>query len=453
MNGPTPPPGSPTPGSAPSGSAPPGSAAPGAGRARKNFGTHLFLFCCVAMVTVFLAWASYGKLDVVSIAAGDVVPAGQVKAVQHLEGGIVREILVREGDKVASGQPLVRLEPVRTRSEVAELSIRLRALETNIARLQAEAAGADKPDFPDELIKADPILVRQAMDMFEVRRQRVANQIRAQEQTLEQRRQEIKEVEARLKNNTNSLKLLGEQLKISNRLLKLDLSNRMTHLGLLREESDLTGRIEEDRAILPRARAARAAASAQLDAIKSGVREEARKELDEALRTEKELVERLRKFEDSLARTVLRAPVDGIVKTLYVVTVGGVVQPGGTVLDIVPGDDRLVIEAKLPTRDIGFVSVGQDALVQLASAEAVRFGTLDAKVVQVSPDTLVTREGQPYYKVRIETARPYFKHGNLRHNLSPGMQVQVSIRTGTRTVMRYLLDPYIRSLGKAMQER
>ena len=430
----------------------PGGGAP-AGRSRGHPGTHLFLFCCIAMVTAVLAWASLGQLDVVAIAVGDVVPAGQVKAVQHLEGGIVREILVREGDKVTRGQPLVRLEPVRTSSEVAELSIRLHALDAAIARLQAEASGADKPEFPTALIEAEPALVRQAGDMFEVRRQRVANQIRAQEQTLEQRRQEIKEIEVRLKNNANSLQLLGEQLKISTRLLKLDLSNRMTHLGLLREESDLKGKIEEDRASLPRAKAAMAAALAQLEAVKSGFREEARKELDEARRTQKELAERLRKFEDSLARTVLRAPFDGIVKTLHVVTVGGVVPPGGTVLDIVPGDDRLLIEAKLPTRDIGFVQVGQKALVQLASAEAVRFGTLDGTVVQVSPDTLVTREGQPYYKVRIETVRPYFQHGNVKHNLSPGMQVQASIRTGTRTVMRYLLDPYLRSLGKAMQER
>ena len=145
--------------------------------------------------------------------------------------------------------------------------------------------------------------------------------------------------------------------------------------------------------------------------------------------------------------------MDGIVKTLYVVTVGGVVPPGGTVLDIVPGDDRLVIEAKLPVQDIGFVRTGQEAMVQLASAEAVRFGTLKGTVVQVSPDTIVTREGVPYYKVRINTEQPYFEHGNIKHHLSPGMQVQASIRTGTRTVMRYLLDPYIRGFGKAMQER
>ncbi len=419
----------------------------------RNLGTHLFLFCCIAMVGAFLAWASYGKLDVVSLATGDVVPAGQVKAVQHLEGGIVREILVREGDKVKEGQPLVRLEPIRTRTEVAEVNIRLRALQVAVTRLEAEATGAAKPDFPQALIDAEPDLVRQAMDLFEIRQQRVMNQIRSQEHLIEQRRQEIKEVQARLKNNATSIKLLGEQLKISQKLLKLNLSNRMNHLNLLKEESELKGRLEEDRAILPRAKAAQAAARSQLAAVKNGFHEEARKELSEVRRTTKELSERRRKFEDSLARTVLRAPVDGTVKTLYVVTVGGVVQPGGTVLDIVPGGDALLVEAKLPTQDIGFVRIGQEAQVQLASAEAVRFGILLGKVTHVSPDTIVTREGVPFYKVRIETERAYFQHGDIKHHLSPGMQVQASIRTGTRTVMRYLLDPYLRSFGKAMQER
>ena len=432
---------------------PPTAMTPPAAPRRRNRGTHLFLFCCIAMVAAFLTWASYGQLDVVSLATGDVVPAGQVKAVQHLEGGIVREILVREGDKVKKDQPLVRLEPVRTSTEVEELNIRLRALRIAIIRLEVEAAGGDSVTFPAKLTESQPDLVRQALDLFEIRRQRVDNQIQAQEHLLEQRRQEIKEVQARLKNNVNSLKLLGEQLKISKRLLKLDLSNRMNHLNLLKEESELKGRLEEDRAILPRAKAAQAAARSQLAAAKNGFMEEARKELVEVRRTTKELNERLRKFEDSLRRTVLRAPVDGIVKTLYVVTVGGVVQPGGTVLDIVPGDDRLVIEAKLPTGDIGFVHVGQEVLVQLASAEAVRFGTLDGKVAHVSPDTIVTREGMPYYKVRVETEQSYFEHGNLKYHLSPGMQVQASIRTGTRTVMGYLLDPYIRSFGTAMQER
>ncbi len=423
------------------------------GTRRRRIGTHMFLITCILLVAAFLTWANYGRLDVVALASGDVVPATQVKTIQHLEGGIIRKILVREGDKVNQGQALVRMEPISSRAELSELEIRLRTLRVAIARLQAEATVAGKPDFPADIRVSHPALVHQAGELFKIRKSRVDNQIRSQNEQIKQRTHEIKEIQVRLRSSANSLKILREQLKISRRLLKLDLSNRMAHLTLQKEEAELKGKITEDQAALPRARAAQNAARAQLDAVKNGFQEEARKELAEVRRTEEELTERLGKFQDSLRRTVLRAPVAGIVKSLYVVTEGGVIQPGGAVLDIVPGDDRLVVEARLRTQDIGYVRADQDALIRLASAEAARYGTLIGNVVHVSPDAIVTREGVPFYKVRIEPERDHFERGNLRYQLSPGMQVQVSIRTGTRTVMRYLLDPYMGSLGMALRER
>lgn len=418
----------------------------------RSQGTRLFLWSCVALVVVFFSWASLGRLDVVSSAMGEVVPSSQVKSVQHLEGGIVRAILVREGDTVTEGQTLVELEPTKSGADVDELEIRLAALGVTMARLEAEASGADL-SFPDELSAADPDLIRQARDLFLTRRERLENELRVQRELVAQRDQEIKEVRARVRNNRKSLKFLDEQIEISQKLLKLDLTNRMKHLELLKEASDLKGRIEEDGALLPKAQAAQKEAKARLDAIRAAFREDARRDLEEATRSHKELTQRLRKLADSLRRTVLRAPVDGIVKTVHVATRGGVVQPGKTVVDIVPAGDRLVIEARLPTHDIGFVRPGQEAKVRLASAEAGRFDSLTGEVVRVSPDTLLTNEGQPFYKVRIETKESFFERGGLRYDLFPGMQVQCAIRTGSRTVLQYLLDPYVSSLEEAMGER
>jgi len=419
----------------------------------KNLGTHAFLACCIVLVSTFLIWATIGKLDVVSVATGEVVPASQVKSVQHLEGGIIRRILVKEGAKVKQGQPLIELEPTRSRAELDELFIRMAALRSNIARLQAEAMGASEIDFPTDLKSSEPDLVEQTIRLFNTRKRRMSSQLQGQDQLLIQREQEIKEVEVRLRSSAKSIKFVRAQLKILGRRTKLDISHRMDLLRMQKEESDLTGRMEEDRARLPRTKAALLAAKAQLNATKNGFQEEAATDLGDARRTFKELSQRIRTFEDSLRRTVLRAPVDGIVKNLYVVTEGGVIQAGKTVLDMVPGDDRLVIDARLPTQDIGYVMLGQEARIQLASAEAAKFGILKGSVVHISPDTIVTREGMPYYKVRIETERDYFESGNIRYQLSPGMQVQSTIQTGTRTVMRYLLDPYIGKMGEAMRER
>jgi len=264
---------------------------------------------------------------------------------------------------------------------------------------------------------------------------------------------EIKEVQSRRESARKSLKLITEQIEISERLLAQELTNRMLHLNLLKEAADLRGRIDESEAALPRLRAALGEARANMETIRASFREEAQTELDKVTREMDELSQRVRKVEDNLDRTTLRAPVAGIIKTLYVVSVGGVVRAGTTVADIVPADDRLIIEAQLPPQDIGYVRAGQAAKVTLASGDAAKFGDLAGTVERVSPDTLVTEDGRPFYKVRISTERSYFEDGKLRYDLFPGMQVVASIQTGSRTVMEYILDPLVGRMQDALRER
>ncbi|OHC76532.1 MAG: hypothetical protein A3G18_13245 [Rhodospirillales bacterium RIFCSPLOWO2_12_FULL_58_28] len=420
---------------------------------RRRYGTHLLLLSCVALVTAFFIWATLGELDVVSSVTGEVVPLSKVKSIQHLEGGIVRDILVREGDRVSSGQPLIELQPTTSDTQVEELKISLSSLRVKIGRLEAETAEKDKPDFPPDLVKDNPALVNSAIELFHARQRRVNNQIDEQRQLITQREQEIKGVQSRIRNNEHSLELMKEQVAITEKLLKMDLANRMRHLEQMKEVSNLQRDIDSDNALLPQARAAQKQAQARLEAIMNGFQEEARIDLGNAQQSFEELTQRLRKFEDSLKRTILRAPADGIIKTLYVTTRGGVIQAGQTVVDIVPAGDRLIIEAKLPTGDVGFVRKGQKAKIRLASADAVRFGAIESEVIHVSPDTMISEQGAPYYKVSINTEQDHFERGGLRYDLVPGMQVQCDIQTGTRTVLEYLLDPYIRSAGAALRER
>jgi adhesin transport system membrane fusion protein len=163
--------------------------------------------------------------------------------------------------------------------------------------------------------------------------------------------------------------------------------------------------------------------------------------------------QRMRKYSDTLQRTIIRSPVRGVVKTLYFVTIGGVVKSGDVIVDIVPMEDRLVVEAHLPIQDIGYVQPGQDAVVKLASRDAGRFGKLEGEVIHVSPDTFTTQEGATFYSVRIVTGGDSFKRGNFEYKLIPGMLVTAYIHTGERTVLDYLLDPFMDSLDQAMKER
>lgn len=420
---------------------------------REGVGAHSFLFLCSALVVSFGVWAYYSELDIVSIAVGEVIPFTQVKSIQHLEGGIVREILVREGASVKKDQPLVILESTSSGADVDELSSRLNSLKVDVIRLTAELAGEDNPAFPEDMLKNHESLVRQAHDIMKTRRTRVDNQKAGQQEAIIQREEEVKEITARMNNAGKSLKLLREQIDISNELLKDNLTNRMKHLELLKEDSTLRGKIDEASAMLPKAMAAINEARIKLKTIDDSFQEEVSKELEEKRRTLQELSSRMEKFADSLLRTTLRSPVDGVIKTMYVYTVGGVVGPGHTIVDVVPGGDRLVIEAKLPIGDIGFVHPGQSAKVQLASSDAVRFGILTGEVIVVSPDTIKTNDGATFYKVRIEIKQNYFERGNDRYQLVPGVQVTCSIQTGKRTVMQYILDPFMQSSSMALRER
>jgi len=415
--------------------------------------THVFFVLCVLLVGGFGVWAYYGQLDVVSTAIGEVIPATQVKSVQHLEGGIVLEIKVREGQAVKKDQALLTLEPTQSGADVDELRIRMASLQADIARLEAEAVGRDAPVFSEQLLKEKADLIRQTMAMYKTRKSRIENQLAGQEEIIEQNKEQIQEVTSRINLSTEKLGLLREQIKISEELMKDQLTNRMQHLNLLKESASLRGAINEDKATLRKARSGHKGAQNKLETIRETFVEEVREELDEKRRSLDEYSSRVLKFEDSLRRTVLRSPVDGVIKSLYVVTVGGVVAPGGTVLDIVPGGDNLIIEAKLAPQDIGYVHAGQTALVTLASGDANRFGNLNGTVVNVSPDTLVSKQGEAFYKVRITTKNSFFERDALRYSLVPGVQVTASIRTGQRSVLAYIMDPFMSSVRTAMRER
>jgi len=338
-------------------------------------------------------------------------------------------------------------------ADVGELKVRLTSLSAEIARLNAEASGADTLTFPAGLEEEQPRIVQQSKALFENRKKSLKSRTDSQNEAVNQRRQEIQEINARMRNQADNLKLMKEQIAISDELLKEDLTNRYNHLDLLKEESRLKGQIDQDRSTLRRAQSALKEAQAQLEGIDNAYREEAGRDLESTRREFQEMSQRVNKYKDSLERTVLRSPVDGVVKTLYVATVGGVLKPGQTAIDIVPGGDRLVIEAKLPTQDIGYVRPGQAVTVKLASADAMRFGNLMGTVTNISPDTLVTQDGQPFYKVRIETENDRFQHGDLQYRLFPGMQVQTGILTGERTVLEYLAGPFLNSINGAMGER
>ncbi|MEO5337086.1 MAG: HlyD family type I secretion periplasmic adaptor subunit [Magnetospirillum sp. WYHS-4] len=413
--------------------------------------THLFVALCGALFAAVLLSGFIGRLDIVAVATGEVIPSTQVKSIQHLEGGIVSEIFVREGEKVAVDQPLLALQTTASEADVNELTLRLAALTADRGRLEAELADKGEPVYPADLAEKHPALVKQSRELFQARRDRKINAVRKQEEAITQHEHAVQEIAARLRNSQNTLKLLGERIDISEHMLKQELSSRLNHLSLLQESSVLKGRIEEDAAGLKRADSALKEARVELASLRQRFVEEATTDLSKARRDLEELSQRLGKFTDNLGRTVLRSPVAGTVKTLYVVTKGGVVQAGKTVADIVPGEDRLVIKARMPTYYIGYLREGQAARIRLAYSDAARFGHLDGRLTLVSPDAVVTDKGA-FYEIRIETDRDAFEAGPLTYRLYPGVQVTADVLIGDRSIFEYLLSSFLAGFQGAMRE-
>ncbi len=418
-----------------------------------SMASHAFLFLCVAMCLGFFAWAWLFQLDIVSQADGEVIPSTKVKRVQHLEGGIVLKIDVHEGEVVEKGQRLVELEATASDSSVDELTVRIRSLKVNIARLEAEEKGLASITFPEKLKKSSPRMIDAARKLFQTRQKRVESDLQSERENIVQREQDIRRISARIRNARKSLSLLREQIAISSELLKDGLTTRYKHLSFLKEEARLKSSIEEDTAALRKARSALSQAKAEIGEIRTSHMEEVRQQLQKDRRELDEFTQRVRKFRDNLDRTVIRSPVNGVIKTLHVVSVGEVVKPGMTIMDIVPAGDKLVIEAHLAIGDIGYVRKGQEAVVKLASRDASRFGSIKGRVVNISPDAYTTKKGRTYYNVRIETENDHFEQEGNYYKLFPGIRVIAGIHIGKRSVLEYILEPFMGTMSYALRER
>ena len=253
--------------------------------------------------------------------------------------------------------------------------------------------------------------------------------------------------------NKKNLELLDQQVAISKSLLEDKLTNKMTHIALLREQALVKGQLREDEAALTRLKHAITEAQLRIASIKNSFQEEVGKELDEKTQALNALLERRQQKQDSLRRTVIRAPIAGTIQRLYYPTQGGVVAPSAVVADVVPDDDVLRVEASLPSQDVGYVLIGQTVQVRLASNDAFRFGKIDGKVVSISPDTVKTEGQPPHYTVIVSLQDSSFERSGNSYQLVPGVRVLCGIVIGSRSVIEYVFEPFLTQWSHSLSER
>lgn len=406
----------------------------------------------MALLATIGVWAYMAEFEEVAIAQGAVVPQGQVKVIQHLEGGIIEGIYIVDGDEVTAGTPLVQLNLTALGANREELAVRLDSSLLARARLVAEASGK-KPVFPKDIAKRRPELVDSERNAYEARQAELASGLQVLREQARQRELAITEMKRRKDAVRNDLELAREAFAMSSALVKDGLTSKIDHLTLRREVEQLDGELNTLDAGIPRAQAALAEARERLTEERAKFRRIAVEELGRFEVAIAQTRETLAKATDKVLRTEIRSPIDGIVKNLRYHTIGGVVRPGEPIMEIVPTLDSLVVEAKLNPTDVGYVRVGQPAVVKISTYDFVRYGGLDAEIIHISADSDTDADGQTYFRVVAQTKKTYLgdQPGDLP--IIPGMEAQLDIHTGRKSVLTYLLKPILKLKSEAFRER
>lgn len=404
------------------------------------------------LLALAVGWAYYARLDEVAIAPAEVVPQGQVKIIQHLEGGILSEIHVKDGQNVKIGDPLAQLDLGATGIDRKQIVTQIDGLMLRRARLSAEAVGAE-PKFPANLTERYPDLTHSEFNSYQSRKRQLTSALAVYSSQKRQRQLEMQELMARQKAIEGNLKLSRERFVMSTDLLQKSLISRMEHLTLKSEVQTLEGQIAQLVPAMPKMRAAIREVTERSRQVTLTFRRTASEALGEtelALTRNRELLTRAA---DQVSRTLVKSPINGVVKNLRFHTIGGVVGAGDPIMEIVPTGESLVIEARLNPTDIGYVEVGQRATVKLSTYDYIRYGGLDGKVETVAADTSVDPNGNYFYKVVVRTEKAYLGDVDGSLPIIPGMQATVDIHTGDKSVIDYLITPVLKLKHEAFRER
>lgn len=410
------------------------------------------LLIWVITVFVFIIWASFAEVDEITRGSGDVIPSGENQVIQNLEGGIVNDILVNEGDKVKANQILIKITNAKSTSSYESNEIKIHELEAKSLRLKAESKAisfktpkTDNPTF-QQFIELEYGLYLSHLTELKAQDSVVVQQI-------EQKKQEYRETLKRVKHLQHSLTLVNQEVTMTEPMVKEGIKSRVDFLKLKRESNEIEQKLDSARLSLP-------SLASQIEEYRNkrieqrlAFQNDAKKERNEVRAEIKRITQDKTALSDQVLRTDVRSPVDGIVQKLYIHTKGGVIRPGDDIVEIVPTNDNLLLAVKIKPSDIAFIHPGAEAMVKFSAYDFAIHGGLKGKITRISPDTITDNKDNTYYLIYIQTNRSYL--GSPQHPLEiiPGMMVDVDIVTGKKTIMQYILKPILKSKQYVFSER
>lgn len=411
------------------------------------------LYIITGLVVLTLAWASLAKLDRVTRGQGWVVTSNQLQELQYLEGGIVKEILVSAGDEVEAGELLVRLDPTQMNVAYAQGQDEFNTLAARIARLEAEAA-LEPINFPPELTAAAPNVVANERQLYEARQEELAASLSIEQNKLDQRRNGLDDARVALVTATEAHQLAAEELRIMERLVSKGIEPQVELLRARQREATAKGEAQRAEIAISRLEFEIAEAEGEAKRIRKTFTAAAAADLTKAKAEMEELKGELPALQDKVARTDVRAPVAGVVNRVLVSTIGGVVAPGETIVELVPSEDTLLVEAKIKPADIGFLRVGQKAKVSITAYDSSLYGSLDGVIETISPDAIEDEKTEErFYNIKVRTSGESLKSRRGDLQILPGMAAEVAVLNGKRTVLAYILKPVADLNEKALKDQ
>jgi len=415
-------------------------------------GGRWILYATLIFFFVFIIWSSLSRVEETTRGEGKVIPSSHIQVVQNLEGGIVSEILVRVGEVVKKDQLLLKIDDTRFASSFQENRVKYLADKAKSARLQAEAQGIPFR-VPEDVLNENPEVGELEQQLYRSRMSELESSLSIKRMQASQREIELREMRSRLEELTRTYGLLQKELSLTKPLVAQGAVSDVEVLRMEREASQKQGEIETVRHEIPRAQSRYQEAIMAVNEAKLGFANRSKAELNEVLAKVGESSSSSLALKDRLDRTSVRSPMDGTVNRLLINTVGGVVQPGMNIVEIVPMEDNLIVEAMIKPSDIAFLRPGQKANVKFTAYDYTIYGSMKAVLEHISADSITDEKGNSFYSVRLRTDKGHLGTESLPLPIIPGMVATVDILTGKKSIMSYILKPVLKAKANALRER
>lgn len=421
-------------------------------RMKPSDSSHYLLIAIVSLIIAFIIWSSTSEIEEITHGSGQVVPTQEIQVVQSLEGGILSELLVREGQAVEKGQILLKVSDVAFASEERGAEARAVSLKAKKARLEAEANN-QRFEIPLDIKKEYPDISRNEEALYFSRQQELNNAKAILDNKISSARAELAEVKAKINRLVESRKLLNQELSITKEMVLKKAVPKLEEIRLNRELSNISGQIRESsekkKGLEAELRRAQSERADREDKFKSQVLGE----LNDIESQVSQIDESLTALGDRVSRTEVRSPVDGIVNKISLKTLGGVIEPAMQLVEVVPVDKNLKIMAQVSPQEIAFLRPDQEVNIKISAYDSQRYGSLKGKLVRIGANSVTDREGNIFFEIEVLANQNYLGTSDKPLPITPGMVAQTEIITGTRTILSYLMKPVLRTRDKALTER